>query len=237
MSTLQLELFFEAGRDFEQSQYRILGALKQLRGEFAHNKVYPTLADLIEFHTTLKQVSASGRGIRDHLPRRIQRIDVDNKRIIYEPIEINAVDMEAIAELIDWALPHIQRTIDEGRTIYHFVDDNLRVEEVGLVPSRVEEGYILLPEIRRGLLHVLRYEVTIFTSSDERFRNLKTTAVRSMPLETIGMTPTALKLDLIAENRDLPNPATYLFATDIDFPFAETILPIAKRKLLRQIYS
>ncbi len=237
MSTLQLDLFFEAGRDYERSQYRILGALKQLRGEFAHNRVYPTLAELIEFYTTLKQVSASGKGIRDVLPRRIQRVDVENKRIIYEPIDLNALDMEAITELIDWALPHIQSTIDEGRTIYHFVDDNLRVEEVGLVPSWVEEGYILLPELRRGLLHVLRYEITIFTSSDERFRNLKTTTVRSVPLEAIGMTPSILKMELIRENRDLPNPATYLFATDIDFPFAETILPIAKRKLLRQIYS
>ena len=44
-------------------------------------------------------------------------------------------------------------------------------------------------------------------------------------------------LELIEANRDLPNPATYLFETDLDFPFNETILPVAKRKFLRGLYS
>jgi hypothetical protein len=42
---------------------------------------------------------------------------------------------------------------------------------------------------------------------------------------------------LIAEHRELPNPATYLCQTELDFPFQETILPVAKRKLLRRLYS
>jgi hypothetical protein len=51
------------------------------------------------------------------------------------------------------------------------------------------------------------------------------------------MSPNAIKLDLINENRHLPNPATYAFNTDLYFPFNETIFPITKRKLLQQLYA
>ena len=47
--------------------------------------------------------------------------------------------------------------------------------------------------------------------------------------------PEALKIDLIKEFPELPNPATYSFNIEVDFPFNETILPIAKRKLIRRL--
>jgi hypothetical protein len=42
-----------------------------------------------------------------------------------------------------------------------------------------------------------------------------------------------IKLNLIKQWKDLPNPATYLFLGDYPMPFHETLLPVSKRLLMR----
>lgn len=235
MSELTLEMFIGAQRDYEATQFTILNGLRKIRQDFTQNKIYPPLSDLIELYHTLKKITQSSQGLKDELPKRIKEIDLKGKRIIYEPLDLDG--LAPIEDLIGWALPVIQKAIEEGQTIFNFVDENMKVQEVGILPSYIEEGYLLLPELRRGLLHVIRYEISIFSGADQQYRNLKTTSLSTMAIPGLDFSPGRVKLDLIEQHRELPNPATYFFSTDLDFPFNETILPVAKRKLLRQIYS
>ncbi len=237
MSSLNIQMFLNTPRDYEAGRFRIMNGLKEIRTDFTHNRIYPRLAELIDLYTTLRTITRRSSDLRDHLPKRIARLDLESRKVVYEPLDFDHTDLQAVEELIHWALPHLQRTIEEGQTIFNFVDDHLRVEEVGLLPSYVEEGYLLVPELKNGTIHVIKYEVSIFTGDEQRYRNLKTTAVKAIPFTSVSASPNSIKLDLITEHRDLPNPATYFFETDLDFPFAETILPVAKRKLLRRLYS
>ena len=237
MSKLGLELFISAEQDFEVRQYQILNALSIVRDNFSHNRIYPTLGELIELYSNLSHISRNAGNLRQELPRRIAGLDLKAQRIIYEAINLSQPDFEAVEELINWSLPHIRRAIEEGQTIFNFVDENLGVEEVGIVPSYTEEGYLMIPEPTRRVLHVLRYEVSIFTGSDQRYRNLKTISIQSIPLGLIEQSPMSIKKQLIEQHQDLPNPATYLFSTDLEFPYIETILPIAKRKFMRHLFS
>jgi len=230
-------MFISAHRDIEASRYRIMSGLKKIHESFAHNRIYPTLGDLIELHTTLQRIAKNSGEISGELPKQITGIDIEKQRIIYEPIELKGAEIKAIEELIAWAIPEIQQAIEAGKTIFNFVDDNLKMEGVGIVPAYIEEGYLLVPDVKSQLLHVMQYEVTIYTGADQKYRNLKTTSLRTLPLNTISTTAGNIKLELIRTNRELPNPATYLFETELDFPFTETILPVAKRKLLRTLYS
>ncbi|MDB5033679.1 MAG: hypothetical protein JWQ98_920 [Chlorobi bacterium] len=237
MNDLNLEMFIGAQRDSERSRYQILGELQKIRREFSHNRIYPPLTDLIELYSTLKKITEGSEGLKREMPKRITGIDLKNNRLVYEWFELGDDQIRAIEDLIHWSLPHIIAAIEEGQTIFNFVDNNLKLEEVGILPSYIEEGYLLLPEIRQDLVHVIRYEISIFAGADQQYRNLKTTSIRTFPLSALEFSPGNIKLEMIRSNRDLPNPATYFFATDLDFPFNETILPVAKRKLLRQIYS
>jgi hypothetical protein len=45
----------------------------------------------------------------------------------------------------------------------------------------------------------------------------------------------SLKSELIRNRSDLPNPAVYSIETDLSFPVEETLLPIAKRSLVKFI--
>ena len=47
--------------------------------------------------------------------------------------------------------------------------------------------------------------------------------------------PETIKQEIIKERTDLPNPATYHLDTELDFPFSETIMPVAKRKMISHI--
>ena len=235
--SLTLQTFLSAGRDFEASRYRILDGLRHVRQEFTHNRIYPTLSELMELYATLRAITDNSSNLRDQLPGRITGLDLQSQRVIYQNEAFSNDDLVAVEELIRCAMPLMQRAIEEGQTIFNFVDDHLTLDHVGLLPSYVEEGYLLVPELQRGVLHVIQYEVSIFTSNNQRYRNLRTTSIKTVSLSELGMTAASLKMLLIAENRSLPNPATYIFQTDLDFPFAETMLPVAKRKLLRRLFS
>lgn len=237
MMTLRLETFIGAYRDYELGQYQIMAGLQNARTELSHNRLYPTLAGLISLYHSLVDITRARNGLKQELPKRVVGLDLRSKEILYETISLTQEELDVVAELIQWALPKIQEAIEEGRTIYNFVEEQITLEEVGLLPSYVDEGYLLVPDSKRGQLHVVRYEVSIFSGADHKYRNLKTQTIESFPLHGIAGSPWHIKQHLMAHLQDLPNPATYTFTSEIDLPYEEALLPIAKRKLLRRLYS
>lgn len=237
MKYLTVESFVTDLKDLELSQYRILQGLKLYRQEFHHSRLYPFLGELVELHAALQELTQSKDQIERNLPRQIKEVDLENKTIVYETIHNSGGDPARIGALITWALPHMKQTIQEGLETYNFVDQHITISEVGLMPMYRQEGYWFVPESSTTTLHLLRFEVTLFTSANERFRTLKTRVLESIPLGTLDQSPEALKLYLIARYHDLPNPATYYCETDLDFPYSETLLPVAKRKLMGHLFS
>ncbi|GIV62196.1 hypothetical protein GQ464_016625 [Rhodocaloribacter litoris] len=237
MTGLSLEQFLSAGSDFEQAQYRILGQLKRIRQAFSRNIIYPYLGDLIHLYQTLQTVQGRLDDLRQALPGEIKGIDLETRRLIYERPDAERGHLALVEDLITWALPLIQDAIEEGRTIFEFVEENLHLEEVGLVPSYVEEGYVIVPDRPARRLHILQYNLSIFTQADERYRSLRTTHVKTIDLAGIEPAPQGIKLALLAERPDLPNPATFFVESTLDFPYEPTLLPVAKRKLIRHLFE
>ncbi len=235
MTGLSLDQFLSAGPDFERAQYRILSSLQMARQAFSHNIIYPHLGQLVTLYGTLQTILERLDGIRKALPGRLKSIDLENQTVEYEPQLQNLGQMGFIEDLIQWAMPHLQVAIEEGRTIFEFVEEHLHLEEVGLVPSYVEEGYLIVPDHHARRLHILQYNLSIFTRAEERFRSLKTTHIKSIDEPGLRYTPQGIKLSLLEERPDLPNPATYFVDSMLDFPYEPTMLPIAKRKLMRYL--
>jgi hypothetical protein len=236
MNGWTLDLFTSAVQDYERAQYQILGGLQQVRKEFSENRIYPHLGELINLYGTLQTIVQRSEGLRNALPGRIREVDLDAQEVLYDKPELDQDELQVVEDLIDWALPQIKSAIEEGRTIFEFVEANLLLEEVGIVPSYVQEGYLLVSDHESRQLHILQYNFSIFTGATERYRSLRTTHVKSVA-ESIQVTPRSVKLALMEERRELPNPATYFFDTDLDFPFEPTMLPVAKRKLMRYLFG
>ena len=235
MTGLRLEHFIGAADDLEGAQYRILGGLQRVRKAFSRNIIYPYLGELINLHGSLQGIIRQMDDVRNAQSGTLTGIDLEASRLVYDKPPIEAGGMDLVGDLIRWSLPHIQTAIDEGRHIFEFVEENIHLEEVGILPSYIEEGYLMLPDLPNRQLHILQYTLSVFTKAEERFRSLKTAHIKSIAQRGLFLSPQSIKLELLSEKRDLPNPATYFFATSLDFPYEATILPVAKRKLMQYL--
>lgn len=235
MTGLRLEHFIGAAGDLEGAQYRILSGLQRARQAFSRNIIYPHLGELIKLHGSLRGIIRRMEDVQKAQPGALSGIDLEASRLVYDKPAVESDGMEMVEDLIRWSLPQVQTVIDEGGLIFDFVEDNIHLEEVGILPSYIEEGYLLLPDPQQQQLHILQYALSVLTHAGERFRGLKTAHVKSIPQRSVLPSPQSIKLDLLSEKRDLPNPATYFFTTSLDFPYESTILPVAKRKLMQYL--
>lgn len=234
-SSLSLDLFTKVQSDFEISQYKVLAALKEISEDFKQNKIYPHLSELVELHSTLTDIKKRLKDLRNDFPKRIKKVDFVNQVIEHEVVFVDGSDLSKVEDLIEWALPYIEAKIEEGKAIYEFVDDEIKLEEVGIMPHYTDEGYFFVPDNKESKLLLFQYEMTIFESSKDTYRALKTPFLKALEKGGVHLSPNTIKLHLISENKELPNPATFAFDTDLYFPFSESIFPVVKRKLLKQI--
>jgi hypothetical protein len=81
---------------------------------------------------------------------------------------------------------------------------------------------------------VYQYSLSIFTKQDEKYRSIKTEYIDNWDRSLVN-TYESIKAELIRRKKDLPNPAVYCIETGLTFPVDETLLPVAKRSLVRYI--
>lgn len=233
MISLHQDLFFTAGQDVESGQYRVLAALQSVRHSFARTIIYPYLSELVKLHQQLGMFLHRTQGLRDSMPKPVKGVDWEKKEVIYESKQAETPGMDSILTLVEWGLPHIKQALDEGKTIFEFVDDNLDISTVGIQPAYQNEGYLILLNRKRGVYHVLRYRLSMLKHAKQPSRSLSTRFLCEVPLQIFGSTPEQIKQDLRQNRTDLPNPATYFLDAGVDFPFEKTLLPVAKRKFMR----
>jgi hypothetical protein len=236
MEHIGLDFFTNSGEDAERRQYHVLAWLQNIQQQFAKNRLYPYLNSLIDLHRDLKTFLQNLDDLEERMPKKLSGIDLEKKTLYYEALNTRPGDLDSIRDLIRWALPYIKSAIDEGAVIFEFVDENMDVEKVGIIPVYTEEGYSFISDEAAGKIHIFRYEVSVFESSRDKYRSLKTTLVKTIDTGLALPSLNSIKLDLVRQLRDLPNPATYSIRSGLDFPFNETILPVAKRKLLKHLY-
>lgn len=237
MESLTLELFTGAVDDVERTQYQVLAGLKKAETAFAKKQVYPYLGKLVKLYRALHTVLERTEDFRTPDTGRISGLDLEAHSITYEWPELEDTQMTVVEDLIRWALPHIQEAIKEGRSVYEHVEDNLELETVGIVPSYLQEGYLMVPEGEEDVLHVLRYQLSIIQEEGEKHRALRTVHCKTVSQDGVDVHPSSVKLDLLEERRDLPNPATFFSNTNVAVPYKETLLPVVKRRLIRRLAS
>jgi hypothetical protein len=239
MQRISLETFFSVDADLEINQYRILGGIKEINNDFEKKKIYPALAQLIYLNNSLKQIHEERESLNGKFPKAIKGLDLKEQKLIFTvPSDFEKYkNVDQIFELIEWTLPYLKDAIEEGIVLYEFIEKNISFSQVGILPVYKDEGYFMITDNIAFELQVHRYECSLFSSEKEKYRALKTELVKSEKQEILRRSPESIKHELIKERQDLPNPATFICDTDLDFPFMESIFPVAKRKLMSVIAS
>jgi hypothetical protein len=134
--------------------------------------------------------------------------------------------------ILDYSLPLFQQTLTQGQSQFADIEAQLTFAPVGIVPLHLKEGYLFLYRTRHSETDIYHYQIRLFEHHEQR-------GVRTTHIETVrkGVSTTFenLKLTLIKKRRELPNPATYLVESPADYPVQETLLPIAKRLIVKYV--
>lgn len=234
MKTLSETWFAEGYIDFELKKYTLLAYLQEISSGFRENKLYPHLTDIIFHYNNIIAFRDNKKFLQDHFPKRLTGIQVEKLSVFYEQLIEDSELMKELEEIIHYASGRMQKTINDGTEIYEFVEEKINILPVGLVPLDPTEGYFFLNNGQQKDTHVYQYRLTIFEKHDEKYRGIKTDFV-DVWYRNFSSTYEQIKGELIRKKKDLPNPAVYAIETSLSFPVEETLLPVAKRYLVKFI--
>lgn len=234
MKQLSETWFAEGYIDFELKKYTLLAYLQETNKYFNENKLYPRLADLVFHYNNLVAFRENKKYLQEHFPKKLTGIQIEKLQLLYEQMIQDDDLMKELEEIINYSADEMKTTLSNGAEIYEFVEDKLLIAPVGIVPLDIQEGYFFLSAGSSSDTRVYSYRLSIFEKHDERYRSIKTTYVDLMR-RSISNTYENIKYDLIKSKAGHPNPAVYSIETSLSFPVEETLLPIAKRSLVKYI--
>lgn len=236
MKSLGINWFIEGSIDFEHKKYILLDYLQEINRHFDRSRLYPNLTDLIFHYNNLLDFKRNKTVLQQAFPQQMAKADIEAVKLTYQKIIQDDGSMLEIENIISYALSKMDPAIQIGKEIYDFVESRLNIDPVGLVPLMPYNGYFSLRNGNQRTNWVYEYQITIFENKDDKFRGINIQFVDTYE-QSITNTPESIKLDLISKRKHLPNPAVYYVASDIAFPLEQTLLPVAKRSLVKFISS
>ncbi|GAB4395522.1 MAG: hypothetical protein OHK0053_04120 [Microscillaceae bacterium] len=220
--------------DYEYKKYVLLAYLQEVKKQFEQVRLYPYLSDLVFHYQNLRTLRQNQELLLENFPKEISRADFEKLSLEYKKIAQDDSIMQEMEEIIFFALPQIKQVLEEGKSIHDYVEENLEISPVGITPLREDEGYLFLREKNQNELAVYEYKLSVFESAQEKFQAIHAFFIENVALH-LGLSLESVKLDLIRRYRKMMHPATYLIYSALTFPRQETLLPIAKRLLVRYL--
>jgi len=234
MHTLQQNWLTDGLIDFEYKKYLLLAYLQQVTKNFDEKKLYPRLSELMEHYNHLQVFREKKLAVAKDFPKEISKLDFEKFKVEYHQLFHDDELLKEIDSIVDFALPEIQNKLGLGKELYEEVEEQLEVFPVGILPLRTDEGYFFLSDYLKKLVNVYFYRITIFENLQEKFRGIHTQFLFHYNV-SVSNTYENIKHKMIGEHKHLPNPATYAVEFKYSFPLPETMLPVAKRSLVRFI--
>jgi len=234
MGVLSETWFADGYIDFEQKKYTLLAYLQEINRYFNQHMLYPQLADVIFHYNNLVAFRENKQFIQQHFPKRLTALNMEKLQLLYEQMIADDELMQELESIIHYAMSKMNNTIKEGTEIYELVEDSFNIAPVGLIPLDSQEGYLFLSDGRRRDTLVYEYRLTIFERHDEKYRGIHTQYIEAYQ-KNLVYSCEHIKTLLIRQRKKLPNPAVYRIDTELVFPLNETLLPVAKRCLVKYI--
>lgn len=234
MKTLSETWFAEGYIDFELKKYTLLAYLQQVTRCFNESKLYPQLSDVIFHYNNLQALKENKKFLQEQFPKKLTGVQIEKLQLLYEQIIEDDELMQELEEILNFSADKLKTAISSGTEIYEFVEDKLNIFPVGLIPLDTNEGYFFLNDGSGRQTLVYQYRLSFFEKHDEKYRAIRTEYVNEWERNLVNSYEN-IKAELLRNKKDLPNPAVYSIETELAFPVSETLLPVAKRSLVRYI--
>jgi hypothetical protein len=211
MERLRPGWFLHGLWDEEYQRYRLLAYLKYVQAAFFAQRLYPPLSDLIESYEELRSLAQA---------QQTTAALEDSTDTLYR--------------IIQFAIPKLEESIQEGQQIYDLIAQHLQVEVVGLIPLYKAEGYLFLRRGGEKVVRAYRYEIRPIQDK-EGLVGIRLEPVEEFVFSILATPFTILRERLLKAHKDLPTPLTLVVESPLEVPLQETLLPIIKRNLPRWI--
>lgn len=211
MERLRPGWFLHGLWDEEYQRYRLLAYLKNVQVAFFAQRLYPPLSDLIESYEELRSLAQA---------QQATAVLEDSTDTLYR--------------IIQFAIPKLEESIQEGQQIYDLIERHLQVEVVGLIPLYKAEGYLFLRRGGEKVVRAYRYEIRPIQDK-EGLVGIRLEPVEEFVFSILATPFTILREKLLKAHKDLPTPLTLAVESPLEVPLQETLLPIIKRNLPRWI--
>lgn len=233
MKSLSETWFADGYIDFELKKYTLLAYLQQVNSYFTEHKLYPQLADIIFHYNNLVAFRENKKYLQEQFPKKLTGIQIEKLQLLYQQMMEDDELMQELEDIITYADGRIKTTINTGVEIYETVEDKLCISPVGLMPLELHEGYFFLSNGTKDT-NVYGYRLSIYEKHDEKYRGIKTEFIQTYYRSFVNTYQT-IKAELLRNRSAIPNPAVYAIEADISWPLEETLLPVARRSLVRHI--
>ncbi len=220
--------------DFEYKKYLLLAYLKKVKDSFQRVELYPFLSDLVFHYRNLVTLRENKLLIGESFPKELSTERLKNLEISYRKVIEDDLIMREIESIMEYALPMFKASLDEGSFIYEYVESQCEISPVGLTALYANEGYLFVTQPPEKETNIYRYQITFFEQSNEPMRGIQTTFVETTE-KNLASTYENIKLTLLKKYSELPNPAAYLVLSKLKFPYVQTLMPVAKRLLVKEI--
>lgn len=232
--TLSETWFMEGYIDFELQKYRLLAYLQEVKNCFNETKLYPQLADIVFHYNNLLSFKNNKQFLQSQFPKKLDSVNLQQLELVYEQMLADDEVMQELEQITQFAIGEMKGAITEGAEIYEFVEKQLLIEPVGILPLYKNEGYVFIRYSEHSEIRIYNFNITLFEHKDARYKGIKMEYIDSRT-KNLANTYEQIKLDIIRSFRTLPNPAVYKVEFPFQVPFNETLLPVTKRVLVKSI--
>jgi hypothetical protein len=237
MTNIDVKKLTSCNSDWEMNQYTLLGRVKEWESHFRKNRLYPYLNDSIELHYKLSDILQENLESKWWLEREVGQRVTDERIIVYEKAQQVSEQLNQLLTFVEWALKLNRPIMEEGLILKEFIEDNLVIKPIGDEPNFRGKGYFSLTDNKKMVFNIYLYDFKWGWKDDEPRHSLDIKLVRSIPLTIVDSNEEELMSEFIECSQPLYKPMAYIIKNDLDFPYEETIYPLAEEKLLETIMS
>lgn len=225
--------------DPEGSSYLFLAYKQKIDMFFDSKALYPYLSDTIRLLADIQNTIGHKESYAKQFPKRLTGLDSNKMTLKFEYIDQKNVELtDNIFQFFKYVSRNTKESLDIGKKIYDTVEDKISLSLVGFESQYKMEGFLAFQFPLRGSHDIYKYKKNIIQSHDESYISLETDYIGTMDsLATNHRIQTTLRKKF----PEFSLPTVFLANYDdlgIDTPpFKETILPITKRLLLKELKS
>ena len=232
MKTLTENWFIEGRIDLELKQYVFLDYLQSVKKDFDENKLYPTLPDLLFQLKDLEKFQSDFIKLSNNFPKALLGIDFQNSKLVYPDSALKNEYLEIIDQIINFSVPKLKTYIKKGEELLKYIQKDIDIKPIGIIPLYKKEGYLLLTIEGNKIIFSYKYKILDVFKFDFESK-IQTTFIKKFKKLNRNNNYETIKEKLTKEYVGIPNIATYLVETEKDYPIEETVIPLAKDKLMK----